>query len=233
MKKRPTTKMVEDIVQTININIKLKKMNKICTNPKNYRLTLNKVYKIIEVDDDGYYFLTNDSDKVVRYDSNLFEDELQESVANPQPVAVPEIIIRTEQDCINSITVDSNGIHYTNIDNQQVSINISLSTSDTSISCGIKQIYNINSLIDNIINGTIHQSLDLILLQKQLFKSSLNYFIDHGVNECALVLISTNIEEDYEDFYDCLDELSEVVTDSVENPNSGNDIKLWVIKVND
>ena len=31
------------------------------------------------------------------------------------------------------------------IDNQQVSINISLSTSDTSISCGIKQIYNINS----------------------------------------------------------------------------------------
>ena len=31
-------------------------MNKICTNPKNYRLTLNKVYKIIEVDDDESSF---------------------------------------------------------------------------------------------------------------------------------------------------------------------------------
>ena len=67
-------------------------MNKICTNPKNYKLTQGKVYEILD-EEDGYFLLVNDSNKTVRYYSDLFDDVEQanepvEEVAPPPPPAI-------------------------------------------------------------------------------------------------------------------------------------------------
>jgi hypothetical protein len=73
-------------------------MIKICKNPKNYKLTLNKEYEI-EESNGNYVKLINDTGKLVRYDSSLFEDLV---VVPPPPPPPP---IRTENQIIQSVNV--------------------------------------------------------------------------------------------------------------------------------
>jgi hypothetical protein len=204
-------------------------MNKICTNPKNYKLTQGKVYEILD-EEDGYYLLINDSNKTVRYYSDLFEDvETTETVTPPPPPPV-----RTEADVISSLSVVRNNyrchVTYVDLNNQNVNFDTaSINAIDINISCGIKQMYNINGILETIDENISADDDDLLELKKEIFKRTISLFINMYRTAARWILMSTNYDDHFEDYYDVLNELSEETSlEWSENPNSGNEIKLWV-----
>jgi hypothetical protein len=193
-----------------------------CKNNKNYKLTVGKQYHTEE--DGEYVLLINDNGRRQRYHKELFQEV---EVAAPEPE-----IVRTEATCIESLSFNDDGeVSYEEINGNLNTINIDiLQSSSTDISCGVYQIYNINTLIDQIEEGVNTEDDDLITLKQTIFKTTLENRIN-GIN-CAFVILSTNIDNQYEDYYNTLNEMSEVRTESKRNPNSGNQIVVWTIPKN-
>ena len=203
-------------------------MNKICTNPKNYKLTQGKVYEILD-EEDGYYLLVNDSNKTVRYYSDLFGDieEAVEEVAPPPPPA------RTEADVISSLNVTSNGqrcsVTYVDLNNQTVTFQtITIGISSTDISCGIRQMHSINDILLSIDNNVSTADDDLLELRKEIVKRVISLLIRYNRGNTRWMLMSTNDNVIYEDYFEVFDSLAQTNLGWEINPNSGNDIKLWV-----
>lgn len=204
----------------------------ICVNPKNYKLTLDKKYLVV-VDEGDTVMIVNDNNKTVRYYKDLFNEVEEEVIPEPEPV-----IVRTEQDLIDSITSDGLNTTYIDFDNQLVEINneLIIQNNDNSFSCGIKNIVNIASQIDEIysmVGATEEVSEeDLPLLTKALikhhFKSYIKYRSNNNYN-AGIYLMSCNINGGGldEETVDILNEISDFNTEPELNPNSGNQIKLW------
>ena len=208
-------------------------MNKICINPKNYKLTQGKVYEILD-EEDGYFLLVNDSNKTVRYYSDLFDDveESNETVEaiTPPPPPPPA---RTEADVISSLNVTSSGqrcsVTYVDLNNQTVNFQTSnIGISGTDISCGIRQMYNINGILSSIEDNIDINDDDLLELRKEIVKRVTSLFIRHNRGNTRWMLMSTNNDDYYEDYFDVFDSLAQTNLGWEENPNSGNEIKLWV-----
>jgi len=203
-------------------------MNKICTNPKNYKLTQGKVYDILD-EEDGYYLLVNDSNKTVRYYSDLFDDveEAVEEIAPPPPPA------RTEADVISSLNVTYNNnrcnIMYVDLNNQTINFTTeSITVVTSSISCGIYQLYNINAIMDSIDDNVNTDEDDLLELRKEIVKRVISLFIRNKRANTRWMIMSTNNDSDFEDYFDVFDSLAQTNLGWENNPNSGNEIKLWV-----
>ena len=203
-------------------------MNKICINPKNYKLTQGKVYEILD-EEDGYFLLINDSNKTVRYYSDLFDDieEAVEEVAPPPPPA------RTEADVISSLNVTCAGqrctVTYVDLNNQSVTFQTdTIEISETNISCGIHQMYNINNILSSIDNNVSTADDDLLELKKEIIKRVISLLIRYNRGNTRWMLMSTNNDDSYEDYFDVFDSLAQTNLGWENNPNSGNDIKLWV-----
>ena len=205
----------------------------ICTNPKNYKLTLDKKYTVV-IDEGDTVMIVNDSNKTVRYYKDLFTEVEEEIIPEPEPV-----VVRTEQDLINSITSDGLETTYVDFDNQTVVIGNELGILNNSndFSCGIKNIVNIGSQIDEIyseIEETANsQGEDLPLLTKAVikhhFKNYIKYKSNNGFN-AGIYLMSCNIygiDGLDEEVVDILIEISDFNTKPELNPNSGNAIVLW------
>ena len=193
-----------------------------CINPKNYRLTQNGEYEIVE---DGVEFvkIINDSGKTVRYSKELFQEEVV-------PVAPPPPPARTEQDCINSITVQDSNIIINDLNNNIISINATTTrNSNNGFSCGVVRLEGINRLMERIENAVDTSEDDLIDLKKAIFKKAVDYNL--RVSPYAFGLISTNQNANYEDYFDVLDEMSSSMTEWVTNPNSSRLIKIWTLTV--
>ena len=203
-------------------------MNKICTNPKNYKLTQGKVYEILD-EEDGYYLLVNDSNKTVRYYSDLFGDieEAVEEVAPPPPPA------RTEADVISSLNVTYNNnrctVTYVDLNNQTVNFQTNtIRISSTGISCGIHQMYGINDILSSIDGNVSTTDDDLLELRKEIVKRVISLLIHYNRGNTRWMLMSTNNDDSYEDYFDVFDSLAQTNLGWENNPNSGNEIKLWV-----
>ena len=203
-------------------------MNKICINPKNYKLTQGKVYEILD-EEDGYFLLVNDSNKTVRYYSDLFADgkEAVEEVAPPPPPA------RTEADVISSLNVTSGGqrcnVTYVDLNNQTVNFQTNtIGISSTNISCGIRQMHGINDILSSIDNNVSTADDDLLELRKEIVKRVISLFIRYNRNNTRWMLMSTNNDDSYEDYFEVFDSLAQTNLGWENNPNSENDIKLWV-----
>jgi hypothetical protein len=212
-----------------------------CTNPKNFRLTLNSNY-IVLAEENNFYSLTNDSGKIVKYSTSLFEDV---EVVIQAPVAPPVIVIpRTEQDCINSIQFelvetgqDDNFTivtKYKDLENDQISFNTNVTITGTIISCGVFQLSGLNEIMKRILQNVNTVNNDLELLIKNLFKKTLCYVLENFIHleqDFRFLLLSTNNDNNYEDFFTYLTEMSDVETEWKGNPNSGNFIKTWIVDV--
>ena len=203
-------------------------MNKICINPKNYKLTQGKVYEILD-EEDGYFLLVNDSNKTVRYYSDLFGDveEPVEEVAPPPPPA------RTEADVISSLNVTYNNnrctVNYVDLNNNTVNFTTaSINVSTSSISCGIYQLCNINSIMESIDDSVNTDEDDLLELRKEIVKKVISLFIHNKRASTRWMLMSTNNDDSYEDYFEVFDSLAQTNLGWENNPNSGNEIKLWV-----
>lgn len=204
----------------------------ICTNPKNYKLTLDKKYTVV-IDEGDTVMIVNDSNKTVRYYKDLFQEVEEEIVPEPEPV-----VVRTEQDLINSITSDGLNTQYVDFNNQIVAIDslLSITNNENSFSCGIKKIINIGEQLEDIyekISDTAEiAEEDLSLLTKAVIKQHFKNFIrvkSVGDYNGALFLMSCNINNDGldEETVTILNEISDFNTIEELNPNSGNQIKLW------
>ena len=203
-------------------------MNKICINPKNYKLTQGKVYEILD-EEDGYFLLVNDSNKTVRYYSDLFGDveEAVEEVAPPTPPA------RTEADVISSLNVTCAGqrctVTYVDLNNQSVGFQTStIGISGTDISCGIRQISGINDILYCIDNNVNTNEDDLLELRKEILKRVISLLINRNRGNTRWMLMSTNNDVSYEDYFEVFDSLAQTNLGWETNPNSENEIKLWV-----
>lgn len=203
-------------------------MNKICTNPKNYKLTQGKVYEILD-EEDGYFLLVNDSNKTVRYYSDLFDDvEVVETIAPPPPPPA-----RTEADVISSLNVTPNNVRctvtYVDLNNQTVTFQTnSIEISGTDISCGIRQMSGINDVLASIDSNVSTTDDDLLELRKEIVKRVMSLLINRNRGNSRWMLISTNSNSIYEDYFDVFDSLAQTNLGWENNPNSGNEIKLWV-----
>ena len=193
-----------------------------CINPKNYRLTQNGEYEVV---DDGVEFvkIINDSGKTVRYSKELFQEEVV-------PVAPPPPPARTEQDCINSIIIDNNYIRFNDLNNDTITIDATMiRNSNNGFSCGVVRLEGINTLMSRIENAVDTSEDDLIDLKKAILKKAVDWNLRRS--PYAFGLISTNQNSNYEDYYDVLDEMSSSMTEWVTNPNSNNQIKIWTLTV--
>ena len=205
----------------------------ICTNPKNYKLTLDKKYTVV-IDEGDTVMIVNDKNQTARYYKDLFQEVEEEIAFEPEPV-----VIRTEQDLIDSITSDGLRTTYVDFNNQTIYITNHLQclSNENAFSCGIKNIVNIGDQIGEIyemIADTIEEAQeDLELLTKAVikhhFKNYIKYCINNGFN-AGIYLMSCNISgggELAEEEIDFLNEISDFNTEPELNPNSGNEIKLW------
>ena len=204
----------------------------ICTNPKNYKLTLDKKYTVV-IDEGETVMIVNDSNKTVRYYKDLFEEVEEEIIPEPEPV-----IVRTEQDLIDSIASDGLNTTYVDFDNEIIQIDNCLATldNDNSFSCGIKNIINIGDQLEDIydvISNTVdYIEEDLPLLTKAIVKHHFKNYIKSRSNNnfnAAIYLMSCNINGDGldEEVVDILNEISDFNTEPELNPNSDNEIILW------
>ena len=207
----------------------------ICTNPKNYKLTLDKKYVVV-IDEGETIMIVNDSNKTVRYYKDLFQEVVEEEII-PEPE--PEIIARTEQDLIDSITHTDVMTKFIGFDNEEIIIENSLSITDNinSFSCGIKNLINISSqanIINNVVeNLEVDSEEDLPLLHKALtlacFKNYMRHNLNNGSN-AGIYLMSTNVtNNEYmdEETFNIFDEISDFKSEPELNPNSNNEIKVW------
>ena len=209
-------------------------MNKICINPKNYKLTQGKVYEILD-EEDGYFLLVNDSNKTVRYYSDLFDDveESNETVEAFTPPPPPPPPARTEADVISSlnVTYNNNRCNVTYVDLNNETINFStepIHVTTSSISCGIHQMYNINNVLSSIDNNVNTDEDDLLELRKEIVKRVTSLFIRYHRGNSRWMLMSTNNYDSYEDYFEVFDSLAQTNLGWENNPNSENEIKLWV-----
>ena len=204
----------------------------ICTNPKNYKLTLDKKYTVV-IDEGETVMIVNDSNKTVRYYKDLFTEVEEEIIPEPEPV-----IVRTEQDLINSITSDGTTTIYIDFNNEVVIISNQLQCLNNAnrFSCGIKNLINIGDQIDVIYEAISeteeNAEEDLSLLTKALIKHHFKNYIRCKSNEdynAGIYLMSCNINDDGldEEVVDILIEISDFNTEPELNPNSGNEIVLW------
>lgn len=207
-------------------------MKKICINPKNYKLTQGNEYEILQ-QEDGYYLLVNDSNKTVRYYSDLFDDveESNETVEAFTPPPPPPA--RTEVDVINSLNVIANNLRctvtYVDLNNQTVTFQTnSIEISGTDISCGIHQMSGINDVLASIDSNVNTTEDDLLELRKEIVKRVMSLLINRNRGNSRWMLISTNNNNLYEDYFEVFDSLAQTNLGWENNPNSGNEIKLWV-----
>ena len=200
-------------------------MEKICINSKNYKLTQDKSYEIIKRET-GYVFIENDNGKISKYHSSLFESD-------DVPVLEEEIIsIRTEQDCIDSISNNNNVISYRDLNNDLKMFNSHIATNSSNpFSCGILRISGMNDTIDNIENFVDTSEFDLILLKRKLFRSSIQSRIEIDATK-GMWMCSTNLYNAYEDYYVELNDMSNNNSGWFYNPNSGNQINMWYGLIN-
>ena len=204
----------------------------ICINPKNYKLTLDKKYTVV-IDEGETVMIVNDSNKTVRYYKDLFEEVEEEVIPEPEPV-----VVRTEQDLIDSITSDGLNTTYVDFNNQIVVISNHLQclNNENSFSCGIKNLINIGDQIDVIYEAISeteeNAEEDLELLTKAVIKHHFKNYIKYNLEHynAGIYLMSCNITGDDhldEEVVEILIEISDFNTEPELNPNSGNEIVLW------
>jgi len=194
-------------------------MNVICKNPKNYNITLEKNYNVIEQDND-YFIIENDLENVEKYHKNLFEWEKEQ-------LSDQEIL-----DSINVQYVARSGryarISRENKEGEHIIKDIALDIdySESIISCGIGELAGINNLA-NVVNRIELDIQDRELESKArdyIFKEIIRQYVE--ILNTKITLLSTNITHNDERINRILSEMYTNV--STYNYNSGNEIKLWI-----
>ena len=201
-----------------------------CINAKSYNLTVRAEYATSEIAGaEGFLMVVNNNGVQVRYNANLFEAIETPIVAEPEAepqlteaeiiaAAMRTLLVEYEQSrIIVSLTVDG------------VDINIRIVISDNyaiGISCGIHQL----SGLWNIANGLrSREQLAIGNLRTLITKEIILLIVEERIEESKFILLSTNTNMEGFDFInEALMQFSDTTSVGI-NPNSDNEIKLWVL----
>ena len=195
----------------------MKKNTKItCIEPKHYNLTRGEEYTLIK-EDDKYYHVINNRGLDARYYKSLFEDN--RPVSSNVASIIKSIVVRETSSNQVSVTYDIGG-------GRNKRISCAITTTGTSISCGIHQLYNINSLISSILYAVTGKDKNAI--SGAIFKKVIKYKLTKS--RTSYFLLSTNTNATGFKIMDKeLDAMAEYSTQR-RNPNSSNTIKLWILR---
>lgn len=218
-----------------------------CINSGNNKLiTKGNEYEVI-AETENRFTLLNDKGIQKNYARNLFKVEIIPLVKKVDIIDGLE----AETSMINS---DANAgfsilIKIKDKDDYTYEESHLLNTLTSDISCGIKTVSGVDSLMnfvdnfkedfsnyldENIEDFKIDEDFDFDSFYKEIVDLLINDLIEEHRNECLFLLLSTNVanNEFYNaDVIESLNENSETDLFGI-NPNSDNDIKLWVLKCN-
>tara|TARA_R110000822_G_scaffold302649_2_gene426965 strand:+ start:17514 stop:18143 length:630 start_codon:yes stop_codon:yes gene_type:complete len=196
-------------------------------NPKGFALTQNKVYDVIEREG-RKITIVNDNNITTSYYASVFKNEGKEVVkAAPKVPTVDEII--------ETVVIDlGQGAITFSISGAQFVVNNTLGNAGTNISCGIRQIFGINTFYDVFTEFLENEAAQLpaalrAQLVDALFKESVERLMQNVETQVGLFTASTNTN--YNEFTRIDNVLTPmtVANHTRINPNSGNEIKLWVL----
>lgn len=209
-----------------------------CINPKNYALTRNRQYETVGEPDGGYIRVINDRGITARYAQDLFRAEGRQVAERPAPAPLPQAhSLETIGDSV-TVTAEDNNISITATISDQVTITVGgLSYSDTNISCGINQLWNLGSfstlLRTELFSDNVRPLLERAGLSQEQVGSEIVKALVQQLPEilgCAMVLLSNTTDDpNFNTYWTQALEAYAWETEPEVNPNSDNEIKLWVI----
>lgn len=208
-------------------------MKVICTTkPDKFKnLTINKEYENV-IEDGEAYVVPNDSGFRSRYAKKYFRVVPETPTTQPrpaQPVTRNLLDVLTmnyhENDLVSkredSLEIILNGI------SRNININLEIST----ISCGIYEVYGIQE-IKRVVNEMYNnKQQNIVGTREEFFRAVMEYLIAQlrNNNSRAFFLMSDNNNTANSDIYDSILSTLAVGNFSRSNPNSGNNITLWII----
>lgn len=217
-------------------------------------LTVGELYEIIN-ESDTRFSIINDKGIQKNYCKSLFEKPKKEKVEKPKPQipVVDEIDINTE--IINNnnnqagFKIDCN---FNNIQNYSFQAERLINHGRITASCGVYSLDGLNNILqeldqfkENLVDFiaqnnqvfTLNPEINIdelyVEICKGVFQDLIAFFQGAG-HRCAILILSTtfNTIEDFPVVRDILNEIS-INTIEAHNPNSGNDIIMWNIKIDE
>lgn len=217
-----------------------------CKNKGNNKsITTGKEYEVIN-ETEARYSIINDKGIQANYAKNLFSKAIE---------IIPEIPIidgleaetsinNENEDLGFMITIKIDGVNDYVFEKDNV-----LNILESPISCGIQLVSGLDELMnfvnefkddfrdyldENIKNFKIDEDLDFDTFYKEIAELLIIDLIEEYKGSCLYLLLSTNIENNPNyniEIIQYLNQISEVDLFGA-NPNSGNDIQLWILKCN-
>jgi len=178
-----------------------------CINQGNFRnVTEGKEYEVISEDARAYKIKANDGDDR-NYSKGYFEVIPEPVIEDIDEIGVaeekqPEFTVEWGDD--SNILICANGN------------SVLLEYCRVASNCGVASYHGVNWLLENC-----DENIDLF---KDIIKSIIE-LIEESSQYCMFIL-STNSE--YTIIWDALDEIMDFESETVENPNSDMDVKLWI-----
>lgn len=204
-------------------------MKVICTTkPDKFKnLTINKEYENV-IEDGEAYVVPNDSGFRSRYAKKYFRVVPETPTTQPRP-AQP-----VTRNLLNVLTMnyhENDGGDYLEIILNGISRNININLEISTISCGIYEVYGIQE-IKRVVNEMYNnKQQNIVGTREEFFRAVMEYFIAQLRNNTsrAFFLMSDNNNTANSDIYDSILSTLAVGNFSRSNPNSGNNITLWII----
>ena len=201
----------------------------VVANPKSFALTQNREYPVISKSD-RKITIVNDNNITASYYSSIFKDIVTApKKKEPQAVVLPtvdEIIATFAYNlAANTISFSVQGTEHT--------IPYNLGNSGTSVSCGVRQISGLNEFFD-VCTEYFEDNIDVLPVDLRnqvidaMFGGSI-LAVMTNTTEVAMFILSTNTNYDEFSRIDAVLSIFSVADYTRNNPNSGNDIKLWVL----
>lgn len=187
-----------------------------CINQRNFRnLTLNNEYEVVEQSVD-FYHVVNDNGVTARYSKEYFElADLEINQPVVEEVAEEELV--EEFEMYVEFAPDGQKERYIiHIDEDNEA---DLYGELVAGNCGVLSLNGVNDLYDSLDN-------DL-----ELFEQAIRLLIECAkeYNNKAFLVFSTNYN--YPNMCAVLDGIANTTSDCLENPNSDNEIKIWIINL--
>lgn len=193
-------------------------MKKVCVNPKNYNLTEEKEYEII-TELEGFVSVINDKGLVRNYSAELFKEVKVEEELTLEDV---NWTIFYEYDYAELALSFSLGT-------EKIERTVQLKGGLVAGNCGIADIDGVNGIYQTILD-VLGEDFGLYEIDEkalEIFEDCIKE-ISKKVEETdkAMIVFSTN--DTFLEIWEVFDDLTDLATATLTNPNSDNEIKMWI-----
>ena len=178
-----------------------------CINQGNFKnITLGNEYQLLEESVD-LYIIINNSGVSARYSKDYFE-------VIPEPI--PNIIEDVEEVGVKEDEIDIDFDEDGNIDCSINGNNVELDFYEVASNCGVKSYHGVNYLFENCDhNPVLFEKVITAIIEEIIYRN----------NSCMLIFSTNNT---CPEIWTALDKVMDFSSQSVENPNSDLQVKLWI-----